>query len=467
MFPVAVSLLWTAYIVALIVWVIAQKRSPSSTIGWILTLSAFPYIGFVIYYFLGPRKFERRRMRRLESARSLSWYSRGAPLRAPAPSNDVSHLIQLGEKASGLPPGTCVDIEALVDGEETYDAIAEAIREAKRHVHLEYYIFEPDRIGTMFRDLLIEKAKQGVEVKLLVDAIGSNHLTKEFLKPLRDAGAEVAFFHPVFFAAFKPRPVINLRTHRKIVVCDDWTGFTGGLNITDAENDVVNPRAYHDFHLKLTGDAVRNLQHIFWEDWFYTTGEEPPRERPLPIPPVGKHIVHILGSGPDTEWAPIKRVYLSAIETSRSRVWLTTPYFVPDDAAIATLTNAALRGVDVCILLPRRSDVLLATLAARSYFDELTRAGVTIYEYTDAMIHSKTMVVDDALCFAGTVNFDPRSFLLNFEVCAMIYGRDAAQTLARQFEDDRAIARPVLKQRNVSRIGYLSEALARILGPLL
>jgi cardiolipin synthase len=472
MLALIISLLWSAYIIALILWVIWQKRAPAATLGWLVTLGALPYVGFIIYYFFGPLKLKRRRLRRLAAQRALAWYTRVTPTNAFSfPDNALLHLFKLGMNASGLPPGTCQTAQILVDGSETFAAIFDEIRNAKEHINLEYYIVDPDRTGTALRDLLIEKAREGVAVRLLVDGFGSKRLDADFLKPLIDAGAKVAVFHPVRFPAFRftvfrARPVINLRNHRKIVIVDHWVGFTGGINITDEENDNFNLHAFHDCHLKITGEAVRSLQQIFWEDWYYVTGEEPP-EPPPGVPHVGKHIVHVLSSGPDTEWAPIKRVYLAAISAAQTRLWLTTPYFVPDEASLSALTNAALRGVDVRILVPRKSNSPLATLAARSYFDELTRAGVIIYEYGDGMLHSKTMLMDDNIAFIGTVNFDQRSFLLNFEVCAMVHGDEIARQLAAQFEEDLAAAQPVLKQREVSRIGYMGEAIARLVGPLL
>ncbi|MDR1530507.1 MAG: cardiolipin synthase [Burkholderiales bacterium] len=469
MLAVAVSLLLSIYIVVLIIWIIWQKRSPAATLGWILALLALPYIGFLIFYFFGPHKIKRRRLKRQETRKALlSWCAHSVAHKPILLPENVARIAKVGLTAGGYPPGSCVEVRMLVDGEKTYEAIFDAIRRAERHVHLEYYIFEPDRIGTALRDLLIEKANAGVIVRLLIDALGSKRLTRSFLRPLYEAGAHIGFFHRASLARL--RPVINLRTHRKIIVCDDWTGFIGGINITDAEDERVTVDAYHDVHLGLYGDAVEGLQQMFWEDWYYATDEEPPRDAKLmngAFPSAGKYIVQIIGSGPDTDWAPIHRASLAAISMAKNRVWLTTPYFVPDESAMLVLTNAALRGVDVRIMVPQRSDSRLVTLAARSYFDELTRAGVVIYEFNERMLHSKTMVIDDILATVGTANFDNRSFHLNFEVCAFVYGETLAQALTAQFEEDAVSAKPVLKERQVSRFGRLGEAVARLLSPLL
>ncbi len=461
-----ISTLWSLYLIVLAVWIIWRKHSPAATLGWILALAMLPYIGFAVYYFFGPQRIERRRLRREETRQALAWFTRMHTRLPELPTTEMLRFVRLGVTACGLFPGTCTNVRLLVDGGETYETLFAAIRAAKRHVHLEYYIFEPDRIGTALRDLLTEKAKEGVTVRLLVDALGSKRLSNRFLAPLTGAGGKVGFFHPVSLRRL--RPVINMRTHRKIVVCDDWTGFTGGINITDEEDERVNDAAYHDVHLLLHGDAVQKLQQTFWEDWLYSTGEMPPPEAlPAPAPALGQHIVQIVTSGPDSDWAGIQRMHIAAIYGAQYRVWLTTPYFVPDEAALTALTNAALRGVDVRVLVPQRSDSLLVTLAARSYFDELTEAGVDVYEYVDGMLHSKTLVVDETLAMVGTANFDNRSFRLNFEVSAVVYGDALAQTLARQFEEDLAASRPVLKQRNVSRLAYFGEAAARLASPLL
>ncbi|MDR0587398.1 MAG: cardiolipin synthase [Burkholderiales bacterium] len=459
--------LWSAYIVLLILWIIWQKRPPAVAVGWILALAALPYLGFVIYHFFGPRRIERRRLQRSKTRDALSWHAHEHAANAPLSSvGNFSHLIRLGVATTGLPPATC-NVNIITEGGAAFDAIFAAVGAAKRHVHLEYYIFEPDQTGTAFLDLLVAKAREGVEVRLLVDALGSNRLRQGFLQPLINAGGKVAFFHPFLLASLGFRPVVNLRTHRKIVVCDDWTGFVGGVNITDNENERIHANAYKDIHLSMNGDAVFNLQHIFWEDWHYTTGEEPPHTSVPTKPIVGNNIVHILGSGPDTPWEPIRRVYLSAIATAQHRVWLTTPYFVPDEVAVAELTSAALRGVDVRIVLPKKTGHFAVTLAARSYFDELTAAGVVIHEYTEKMLHSKTMLIDDRLSFIGSVNFDNRSFKLNFEVCALVFGQEVAQSLATQFEQDMKGSITVLPNRRIFPWVHLAEATARLLGPLL
>ena len=444
----------------MIIW---QKRAPIATLSWILSLAALPYVGLIIYYIFGPQKIKRRRMRRVASKLRLAGSladSSGEQL----PPLAAVQMARLGTATSFLPPASCSRLEILVDGGATFSAIFAAIEDAKYTIHLEYYIYEPDQIGQALAALLARKAAQGIKVRLLIDALGSKRLGKKFLAPMVAAGVTVAFFHHTTFR--KLRPVINMRTHRKIVVCDDHIGFTGGINITDEEDERNNPDAYHDLHLRLEGQAVERLQQVFWEDWFYTTGEQ--RQQAEPVhPEQGIHIVQVLQSGPDNELAPIYRTYLATINAATERVWLTTPYFVPDEAAMTALTSAALRGVDVRIMVPQKSDSRVVTLAARSYFEELTQAGVQVWEYTARMLHSKTLVVDRSYAMIGTANFDNRSFRLNFEVSVLAYGEYLADALAHEFETDLKRCTRVPRPRKIGRMEAFGEACARLCSPLL
>ncbi|WP_198970387.1 cardiolipin synthase [Xylophilus sp. ASV27] len=470
----AISIAWTGYIVVLAVWIVLQKRSPLSTLSWILSMAVLPVLGFVLYYFLGPQRLRRQRLKRLRSHSRL--YAKAdldslRPQAAQAPSH-LRQLGQLGLASCDIPVSTASDVRLLVGGAQTFDALFEAIRAARRHVHLEYYIFEPDGIGTALRDLLVQKARQGVKVRLLVDALGSKRLGRRFLAPLRAAGAEVGLFHDTRIGR-RLRPVINFRTHRKIVVCDGTLGFTGGLNITDEEDERRRPDAYHDVHLRLQGNAVRWLQTVFLEDWSYATGEHWRRTTQeefaelLPPSSPGAHPVQIIASGPDNEREAIHRMLVAAIHVARRRVWLTTPYFVPGPPTLMALTNAALRGVDVRVLVPRRSDSAVVSAAARSYFDELIGAGVKVWEYQARMLHSKTMLVDDDCGFIGTANFDNRSFRLNYEICALVYGPALTVALGAQFEHDLRQSQRVSARRRLPFWQRLGDATARLFSPLL
>lgn len=455
------------------VWIVMQKRAPVSTMGWILSLALLPYLGFVIYYFFGPQRLKKQRLKRLRS-RAIAHAPadlalvRNAAHEAPP---SLREMAALGTAACGLPLSSATGVELLSGGARTFDAIFEAVSAARDHVHLEYYIFEPDRIGTRLRDLLIERARQGVKVRLLIDALGSKRIGRQFMAPLREAGVQVALFHDSRIGR-RLRPVTNYRTHRKIVVCDGRIGFTGGVNITDEEDVRTRPDAYHDVHLRLEGSAVRWLQTTFLEDWTYATGDVPrDADRQLvhllPDIEAGAIPVQIVTSGPDNPLEAIHRMHVEAIHAATRRAWLTTPYFVPGEPALMALTSAALRGVDVRLLVPRRSDSLIVSAAARSYFDELIAAGVKIWEYKARMLHSKTLVVDDHCAMIGTANFDNRSFRLNFEVMAVVYGLELAGPLAAQFETDLHSAAPARGQRRQRFWQRLGDDTARLFSPLL
>jgi cardiolipin synthase len=355
----------------------------------------------------------------------------------------------------------------MVGGEATFDALLEAIAGARHHLHVEYYIFEPDRTGTRVRDALVAKAREGVRVRLLLDALGSGRLRRAFLAPLLEAGVELAWFHPARWR-WLWRPRINLRNHRKVVVVDGRIGFTGGINVTDDENEAVNPRAFHDLHLRLEGEIVRWLQLAFLEDWHYATGVALRDEALWPPATPGRMVAQALPAGPDSPWEPIHRVKVEAIHQANHRVWLVTPYFVPGEAARMALTSAALRGLDVRGVVPARSDSRVVSAAARSYFDELTAAGVRVFEYQPRMLHSKALLVDDDTCIIGSANFDHRSFRLNFELSVLLHDAGVAAGLEAEAKATLAHCREVRADDPPAALWRrLADASARLLSPLL
>jgi len=262
------SVVWSVYVVVVSVWILMQRRAPVATMSWLLSMAALPVVGLVVYYFLGPQRFKRQRIKRLR-ARSRSQVQetvRRIREVQPNPPPKLLQLAKLVQVASGFPISTATRIDFLSGGAAAFDSILEAVAGAHRHVHLEYYIYEPDATGTRLRDLLIERARAGVQVRLLVDALGSKAIGRSFWQPLVAAGGEFAFFHPTRIGR-RLRPVINFRTHRKILVVDGRIGYTGGVNITDEEDVRICAEAYHDAHLRLEGPIVNWLQTAFLEDW--------------------------------------------------------------------------------------------------------------------------------------------------------------------------------------------------------
>ncbi|WP_240125628.1 cardiolipin synthase [Thermomonas alba] len=453
---------WLLYLLWLGGWILLQKREPVATLSWLISLAALPYLGFVIYYFFGPQKIVRQRRRRQRHR-----------VRLPTPEarDETAELQTLAHATTGLAPSTARAVQLLVDGGSKYPALLEAIAAARDHVHLEYYIYQPDRTGTALREALTERARAGVKVRLLLDAVGSKQASRRFFAPLLAAGGELAWFHPVRPWTLWKRPWMNLRTHRKLAIIDGRIGFIGGINITDEEDERLREDAFRDLHLRVEGDIVRSLQEVFVEDWAYATERADfvgavARAMPSPLP--GSIHAQLLASGPDSRWEPIHRMYVSAIHAATRRVWLTTPYFVPGEAAMMALTSAALGGLDVRLLVPKKSDSRLVTWCVRSYFDDLLAAGVKVYEYGPRMLHSKALLVDDRLAIIGSANFDHRSFRLNFEASLLFDDAGVATMLAEQIEREFAFAPRVRADRPQPLwTARLPEALARLLAPLL
>ncbi|BCT92205.1 cardiolipin synthase [Lysobacter helvus] len=451
---------WAAYLVGLGSWIVLQKREPAATMSWLLGLALLPYVGFIIYHYLGPQRITRHRIRRARS--------RAPKLSATTPGDLIAReLSRLGVSTTSLPPTTATDVRLLLDGGAKYTALLEDVAKAQHSIDVEYYIFLADRTGTALRDALIERAAAGVQVRLLLDAVGSAKTKSRFFDPLLEAGGQFSWFHPMRLGRFWRRPWLNMRTHRKIVVIDGCIGYTGGINVTDEEDERLRSDAYRDVHVRVEGEVTRALQAVFVEDWAYATGH-PPVMPPAPAFATGDYPVQVVASGPDSPWEAIHRLHVGAIHSAQRRVWLTTPYFVPGEAAMMALTSAALGGLDVRLLVPKMSDSKLVTYAARSYFDDLLAAGVRVYEYGPRLLHSKTLLVDDTLAIIGSANFDHRSFRLNFEVSLLFHDARVASELERVIELDFALAprvrddraRPLWRSR-------LPEALARLVSPLL
>ena len=339
---------WPVYMVVLSVWIVMQRSEPAATLAWLMALAFLPYVGFLIYYILGPQRIQRSGRRREAAHKAI-----GA--RGERKAGDDAHALdRMAQAMTGFPPTTASRVDLMIDGSATYDALVIAIESAQRHVHVEYYIYAGDRTGTRIRDALIERAKAGVKVRMLLDGVGSK-LARKFVLPLHEAGVELAFFHPVqwWMTPFS-RPKLNMRSHRKIVICDGKIGFTGGINVTDDENESLNPKAFHDLHLRVEGDAVRWLQVAWLEDWHYATEKTISDDGLFAEPAPGSISAQVIPAGPDNDWEPIHRMQVEAIHRAEERVWLATPYFVPSRAALFALEGAAMRaGAEVTVAAVR------------------------------------------------------------------------------------------------------------------
>jgi cardiolipin synthase len=462
-------------------FVMLERREPHATLAWILGVVMVPVIGVVVYLLFGLRRTVYRhkraervalRMRHVYHQWQVARKARGAgTARLPV---RTRHLVELGVRTAGSYASPDNQVSVLINGGDTYRAIRDAIEAAVDHVHVQFYIIQPDESGEGLRAHLIAKARAGVTVRVLCDALGSMRLPKDFWDPLIAAGGRAAYYSPIRLAPmFRHRDHVNFRNHRKIVVVDGKVGLTGGINI-GREYLGLDPTigAWRDTHVRIEGAAVLTLQKTFVEDWLVSTEELLDNERYFPEPPAtapGTATVQALASGPDRPWAVIHHIHFLAVAQANHRVWLTTPYFVPDRVIQTALVTAALRGVDVRLLVPLRSDSRLVDWASRFYFPELLEAGVRIYQYDAGFLHAKTMVVDDWLAAIGSSNMDIRSFQLNYELTAFIYDEATTQSLADQYRTDLEQARELSPKwpRSLSYPRRVLYAFAGLLSPLL
>jgi cardiolipin synthase len=456
------------WVVGAALWIVLEKRSPTATLAWIFGLALLPVVGALVYLWFGPRRLDRKKSKLLKVRATIGHTSEEMAL-AHKLSPDVAALMRLATRLDGMPPMHADRLRVFSEGDETYDAIEAAIRGAQHHVHLEYYIFRDDAVGRRIIAALIDRAKSGVEVRLCFDAVGSS-ISSRSIRALRAAGVRLAPFNPAFSGRIGQR-IFNFRTHRKIVVVDGRVGFTGGINVTDDHSvKARGGRAWRDTHLEIVGEAVQGLQRTFLENWLFASGEKKSgAELDAYFPPGAEapHLVQIVASGPDDSSRAIEALYLAAIGTARRRVWLTTPYFVPNEALLAAICLAGLRGVDVQLVLPATTDSKMVDLASASFHDPLLRAGVRIHLFTPRMLHAKTAVIDD-LGIIGTANLDERSLKLNFEVIAACYGGPVVERLVELFDADKEHSRLKLRLEDKAPLHRrLAQSFARLLAPQL
>ena len=461
---------------------LTERSQPIATLAWLFALIFLPGVGLLLYFLLGTGRFRRITRRSARAGARLEQVLQRHRVRPrigvtgeDAIEPRTYSLLRLGRSLSSTPASQGNRAQILIDGAATYLSMQESIESARDHVHVEFYIIQADPMGRALRDLLVERARAGVKVRVLCDAVGSQALPGDFWNPVLDAGGEAAIFHPVLriFHPLLRRGRVDFRNHRKIVVVDGEVGFTGGINI-GREYLGLDPHMgrWRDTHVRIAGPAVLSLQKAFVQDWLTATGRLIDDEGCFPDPGVaegGECVIQVVDSGPDRRWSPILYVYTHAIALARQTVWITSPYFIPGPTLEDALISAALRGVDVRLLLPRRSDVLLVTLASRSYYRRLLQAGARIFHYDRGFLHAKTMVVDDWVGTVGSANMDLRSFYLNFELNAFVHGDAFAGELARQFLADQEETKEVTLEE-LERRAYTTKLLyaaARLLSPLL
>jgi cardiolipin synthase len=425
--------------IALATDAIMRNRTPQGTIAWVVSLVLLPVVAIPFYLAFGSRRFNgyvRAIRRGRSSMRSLWEQAQRAIASFAVPTgvgSDGSDSVcgSLGSLTS-LPATRGNRVRLLVDGEETFEAILAGIAAARESIVVQYYILRDDRIGCRFREALVAAQRRGVAVRLLYDEIGSASLPKQYLAPLLEAGGAVSGFRTTRHGN---RFQINFRNHRKCVVVDGRLAFTGGLNVGD-EYLGLDPRfgQWRDTHLELEGPCVVPIQLAWCEDWHWATGEAAPL-RWGPAAAAGEATVAVVASGPADELETCSLAFLHLIAAARRRLWIATPYFVPDEAIIAALQLAARRGVDVRVMVPRRSDNTLVNWSSFSYYPDMIPAGVRLYRYGPGFLHHKVLLSDE-VAVVGSANVDSRSFRINFEMTVASAGGGIAEELAAMMRRD-------------------------------
>ncbi len=455
--------------------VLLTKREIRAAIGWIGLLWLAPFLGTTLYVLLGINRIQRR-ARSLRRGMHRTGFGSGhlcspEQLRAILTAENA-HLVpvaRLVEKVTGTPLLSGNVIEPLVDGDETFPAMLQAIDEAKRSVALSTYIFYNDRVGRQFIDALGRAVRRGVEVRVLIDDFGSRYGWSTIVGPLRAVGVKVATFIPTLVPAWIT--YINLRNHRKILVADGRVGFTGGMNIDQTFlHDGASQGRNHDLHFRVRGPVVADLLRLFVDDWTFCTNEVLEGEAWFPrLEPVGATPARCVPDGPDEGDDKLLMTILGAIGVARSSVAIVTPYFLPDQALLSALEVAALRGVEVDIVLPRSNNLKLVQWASMPFIERLLMGGCRVWYSPPPFDHSKLLLVDRAWAFIGSANIDPRSLRLNFEVNVECYGTDFAHTLEGEFLKRKSRATPLtLEQVRGRGIPVkLRDGLASLLSPYL
>jgi cardiolipin synthase len=477
-------LAWSAFIAlgyfvswSVIPFVLLANKPPVSTLNWIWVLLLFPWLGPLAYFLVGTDKVAKRHLEKGKEIGESAPYQRQAEQHEAAArqicdrlDRDDCVIVNLLSRINEEPVSVAEDVRLLIDAQRFYPALLEDIRNAKHHVHVEFFIFRSDQHGEALRDALTEAARRGVEVRLLCDQMGSLGTRQKFFKPLVEAGGKFAWFRTV-----KPsqnRWIFNLRNHRKIQIIDGKTAFVGGMNI-GKEYMSEDPAygSWRDAQVRLQGPVAVTVQRTFADDWYYATEEKLIDEVYYPQHPAPDgRIAQIVSDGPDNPEDPIQMSIVALLNAAQERAWLTAGYFVPNEPLLTAMKICAGRGVDVRLLISAKSDHPYLVQIGRSYYEELLEFGVRIFEYNKGINHAKVSTFDSRWLMVGSANFDIRSMRLNFELNALINDPDAAAELERVLQDDyekdsEEINLEEFKKRPFSQRCW--ESLFRPLAPLL
>lgn len=465
----AFDVVYFGVVLGTILVIVLDNRNPVKTLAWILVLIFLPIVGLVFYFFFGrsrhhERIINRKGYNRLQKKPMLEYMSQTSCSLPPA----YNRLIAFFRHTDQALPFEGNRIETYTSGETMLQALLRELQKAVHHIHLEFYIFEDDAVGRMVRDVLMERARAGVEVRVLYDDVGCWHVSKRFYEEMREAGIEVRSFLKVRFPLFTSK--VNFRNHRKLVVIDGRIGFIGGMNLAERYVKGVSWGVWRDTHLLVEGKAVHGLQTTFLLDWYFVDRTLMTGACYFPrLQPCGSSLMQIVTSEPVGPWNEIMQGLVMAISCAKKYFYIQTPYFLPTDAILVALRTAALAGVDVRLMLPQKADARIIHLASCSYLNEVLAAGVKVYFYRKGFLHSKLMVSDDELSTVGSTNMDFRSFEHNFEVNAFIYDTETALLMREIFLQDQRDCVQLHLKTWTKRLWYRKalESLVRLLAPLL
>jgi len=469
---VIIVILYAYTLISTISVLLLENRNPAKSLSWVMVLLFIPVIGMFFYLLLG-QDYRKKKIISKKSIRSV--------IDRPVASFDINkldrtlmsdnqlNLVKLLYKNSESAGYAFNKIDVLSDGESTFKAVFEAIRKAKDHIHIEFFIFDDDKISNQLRELLIQKSREGVRVRLIYDYWGSFNLSKKYLKSMKEAGI---YFRP--FLPFRWRisrsSKINYRNHRKLIIVDGITGFTGGLNIADRYIYGNSLGKWRDTFVQLEGSVVHGLQLLFMVDWFFVDRKliDGPEYFPEPKK-FEQNLIQLVNSGPDSDWEAIMQGIASAISIATKYVYIQSPYFMPTDVIAICMQMAALSGVDVRLMIPERSDSRLSDASTSSYLGQALEAGVRVFRYNNGFLHSKAIVIDDFISIVGSCNLDERSFVQNFEANAFIYDPTTAVKLRKLYTDDIVNCDELSLEAwtNRKRRQKLKESFARLFSPLM
>lgn len=462
------TIIYAIVAAALSVVIIMENRNPIRTLAWIMLLIVFPIGGAIIYLFFGRDHRKKHILAdRLDSGSNVIDSAKLAELGIPDNFQKLVKLIDNNQHSSLFNDNK---VSVYANGSEIFDSLFADLDKAEKSIHIEFYIIEEGEVGNHLHDLLLKKAKEGVEVRVIYDYIGGMRLPIEWKRSLVDAGVKIHSF--LTANSFSGLQYINYRNHRKLVIIDGEVGYTGGVNIADRYRLGDHLGLWRDTFIRVSGSAVKAMQHAFLIDWKFVCNYEKIELEDY-VSEVkeenkGDEMMQIVTSGPDTEWPNILNGVLSAINNARKSVYIHTPYFIPPEPLMIAMESAALSGVDVRLMLSENSDSLIVSTASRSYIDRMLRAGIRVFFYRYNFLHSKAIVIDDYLSILGTANMDIRSFEQNFEVAAFIYGEKTAGELSYHFEEDMKTCKELnlsaWRHRSVPK--RIRESFARLLSPI-